>query len=350
MESNGTVTDGMSKPQVDSIVGLSPSISVGQHVTNRNPRSTVGTVTDMYTYLRLIYEKLGERTCRRCRTSFVPSLDQKSKEASNFWSEESSGEGEFVYCPSCQYGMERLTRSHFSFNKPEGACETCDGLGNVVEINAPSVFNEELSLLDGAVTIWYESYMQYQVSILKGAGEYYQMEMDPHLPLKDYSDAQRALLYYGVESEAFSAHFPTVKPPKSVGKGKFEGVLTGMWRRYKEKEGDSGEAAYFFKEICPACHGQRLKEESRLVKVAGASITEISQSSLKEMLDWLKGLEGKLLAEGETLIETFLHDLITKVGRIIDVGLGYLSMDRQSVSLSGGESQRLRLALFLDPD
>lgn len=344
MESSGMASDTWSKPKVESIVGLSPSIGVGQQITNRNPRSTVGTVTDMYTYLRLIYEKLGERTCPKCQTKVKPQLENNSKEVHIF--EEVPDYTEYVYCSACNHKMKRLSRSHFSFNKPEGACETCGGLGEVAEINTKAVFNEDLSISDGAVLVWYDSYMKYQVSILEVATKYYDIPFDADLPLKEHSVILRDLLYYGVESEIFSAHFPDVKAPKTVSTGNFEGVLTGIWRRYKEKDGDTAEAALFFKEPCHNCDGERLKEESRLVKVAGSSITEIAQASLKEMLEWLTSLQGKIV-EDESIIETVLHDLIVKVTRVIDVGLGYLSMDRQAVSLSGGEAQRLRLASIL---
>lgn len=112
MESMGMPTDGVSKPKVDSIIGLSPSISVGQHVTNRNPRSTVGTVTDMYTYLRLIYEKLGERKCPSCHKMIPPTLNGEMNEE--------TGYKQFIYCPHCQERLEKLTRSHFHLIQLKG--------------------------------------------------------------------------------------------------------------------------------------------------------------------------------------------------------------------------------------
>ncbi|MFD2043296.1 excinuclease ABC subunit UvrA [Ornithinibacillus salinisoli] len=344
MESSGMISSWFTKPKVESISGLSPSISVGQHITNRNPRSTVGTVTDMYTYLRMIYEKLGERTCPNCHTKFSPQLETNA-EVTHL--EETHHDTEYVNCPTCNYEMERLTSSHFSFNTIAGACETCSGLGEVAEINTQAVFNEELSLRDGAVRIWYDSYAAYQISTLEAAASFYGIHFNADLPLKDYDNVLRDLLYYGVESDNFMMHFPDKKPPKKVSDGKFEGVLTGMWRRYKEKAGDTGEAVNFYKQPCNDCHGERLREESRQVKVEGTRITDISQSSLHEFLEWLKVLQEKHVQDEESLIETILHDLINKVTRVVDVGLGYLSMDRQAISLSGGESQRLRLASIL---
>ncbi|MDO6449913.1 excinuclease ABC subunit UvrA [Oceanobacillus profundus] len=340
MESMGMVTDGISKPKVDSMIGLSPSISVGQHVTNRNPRSTVGTVTDMYTYLRLIYEKLGERPCQNCQYMILPTID---KEEYN----EETGFKQFIHCPHCDHRLEKLTRSHFSYNKPEGACETCDGLGKVSEIHLDSVFDQELSLKEGGVKIWTGAYGDYLRDIVKNAAAYYGITLDENSALKELDDVARDLLYYGVEDEKFTTHFPDVKPPKTVAKGKFEGVLTGMWRRYIEKGGNSGEAELFFSNQCPDCKGKRLKKEMREVLVANTSITNVSSFPLEDMQTWLTDLHASLSREAEEVVETFLLDLIEKVTRIINVGLGYLSLDRQTISLSGGEAQRLRLASII---
>ncbi|MBB6735639.1 excinuclease ABC subunit UvrA [Cohnella zeiphila] len=343
MESMGMTADTVAKPKVDAIVGLSPSISVGQHVTNRNPRSTVGTVTDIYTYLRVIYEKLGERPCPRCGTRFVPAPDA----GADFGDPEEAGPSSAVRCPHCGEAAERWTRRHFSFNTPEGACGTCDGLGHTVRLNADAVFDPERSLRDGGVTIWYGAIAQYHLSILTAAARHYGLPFDPGQPIKLYGDALRDLLYYGVESEAFARHVPGVKPPKSVSSGRYEGVVTGIWRRYKEKGGESGEAALFLEETCSSCRGERLKEEIRAVTVGGASIAAVSGWSLQEAVTWLERLMARLRPEDKEQIESLLHDLTARTRRIVDVGLGYLTLNRQTVSLSGGEAQRLRLASVL---
>lgn len=346
MESMGMVADSVSKPKVDSIVGLSPSISVGQHVTNRNPRSTVGTVTDIYTYLRVIYEKLGERPCPACGTTIVPSLANDT-EPPRIGDDEQDSYQSYIECPHCHETIRKLERSHFSFNKPEGACETCAGLGTVADLDLGTVFNPNKSLNEGGVTFWFDALAQYQINILKAAAKHYGFDFDADLPLKEYGPVQRDLLYYGVESEAFTRHFPEVKPPKSVSQGKYEGVVTGIWRRYREKEGESGEAALFHEETCTSCGGARLKKESLLVKVDGASIAEVSEWSLEEALAWMNRLMSNLSPEDRHVVEALLHDLIVRMKRITGVGLGYLSLNRQAVTLSGGEAQRLRLASIL---
>ncbi|MFD1739353.1 excinuclease ABC subunit UvrA [Bacillus salitolerans] len=340
MESMGMTTDAVSKPNVDSIIGLSPSISIGQHITNRNPRSTVGTTTDMYTYLRVLFEKLGERKCPNCKQYIPPRFDK------NLYQEE-SGYTQYVDCPYCHNRLEKLTRSHFSFNKPEGACSTCDGLGQVVELDYPSVFDEEKSLHEDSVSIWNGQYRDYQLNILKAAAQYYDLKIDFDLPLKTFNSLEKDLLFYGVESEQFSSYFPGKKPPKTVGQGKFEGVVTGIWRRYREKGGQSGEARLFFSTECPDCLGDRLQEQSRQVLVLGTSITALTKMSLEDIYTWIENLQHQLPSESMYVVEGLLYELKTKVARIIHVGLGYLSFNRQTITLSGGEAQRLRLATIL---
>ncbi|MED1781294.1 excinuclease ABC subunit UvrA [Brevibacillus fortis] len=331
MESSGMSSESLAKPRVDSIEGLSPSIAISQHVTNRNPRSTVGTVTDMYTYLRTVYEKKGERRCQKCHAPIAPAAN--------------GGETEAVTCPVCAHVHLPLTKADFSFNTPQGACPTCSGLGTVVDIDVEAVFDETKSIQEGAVTFWYEAINEYQASVLEGAGKHYDLPMN--LPLNEYNEAQWDLLKYGVESEEFTRHFPSVQPPKTVGKGRFKGVITGMWQRYKEKGGQSGEAAYFLTQPCHDCHGERLKEESRLVTVEGRTLPSLSKSSLEELGDWVESVHTRSVDEEDTILEAVLHDLLIKIRRVLHVGLGYLTLDRQAISLSGGEAQRLRLASIL---
>lgn len=262
MESMGMVSDSISKPKVESIAGLSPSISIGQHVTNRNPRSTVGTVTDIYTYLRFVYSRLSSRICSSCDTTIPPVFDEENDIAA---AEEEEGR-QTIVCPGCDKEHEKLGMAHFSFNKPEGACETCSGLGHVATLDLEAVFNQELSFRSGCVTYLYEVQLEYYAVILKAAGDHYGFTFDLDLPLKDYTEIQRDLLYYGVESDAFMRHFPLAAPPKTVGKGKFEGIVTGMWRRYKEKESEQGAAEkendYFKQDGCTDCKGMRLKKKA----------------------------------------------------------------------------------------
>ncbi|CAM4467377.1 excinuclease ABC subunit A [Paenibacillus endophyticus] len=344
MESMGMSSDSIRKPKVESIEGLSPSISVGQHVTNRNPRSTVGTVTDIYTYVRFIFSRLGVRKCPSCSGSISPVFEQTGVLAED----DEDMHHQAVNCPHCKEELELLGMSHFSFNKPEGACEACSGLGHVASINESAVFNPDLSLRDGGVASLNGVHRDIQIRILVAAGKHYGCGFDPDQPLKEYSEVQRDMLYYGVESEAFKAHYPDVKPVQGT---KFEGVIPGLWRRYKEKEGEAGsfekDGGFFHEQLCPACLGARLKKESRLVQVAGASITDVSEWSLGAVHEWAMGLEAAIPPEGLHVLEPILNDMPIRLKRLIDVGLSYLSLNRQAVTLSGGEAQRLRLASLL---
>ena len=178
---------------------------------------------------------------------------------------------------------------------------------------------------------------------------YYGVPIEDGLPLQEYSPGQKAILYYGVESDEVKEHFPSVRPPKTVEKGKFEGVLTGMWRRFTEKSGSSAEAdEYFYSQVCPDCHGDRLNEISRSVTVENMTIPKLVSHSLEEMFKWTLQLEQSLDKESYMLIETFIQDMKTKLTRIIKIGLGYLTLDRQVITLSGGEAQRLKMSALLD--
>ncbi|MCU9602115.1 excinuclease ABC subunit UvrA [Pallidibacillus thermolactis] len=334
---------GINKPKVDSISGLSPAISINQEITNRNPRSTVGTVTDMYTSLRMIFEKLGERNCPKCNHSIQPTFNVEEIE------KEEGSYKEYIFCPHCNNRMERLTRTHFSYNTTEGACPTCKGLGEVVDIHLDSVFHPDLSIEDGAVDLWKGRYKDYQVYVVKAAFDYFGVPIKDGLPLKDFSPEQKAILYYGVVSDEVKKYFPNVKPPKTVDNGKFEGVLTGMWRRFNEKSGASAEAEmYFYSQTCPDCEGDRLNEISRSVIVGNRTIPSLVNQSLDEILNWINRLEKDLEREKYLLVENFIQDLQTKLNRINNIGLGYLTLDRQVITLSGGEAQRLRLSALLD--
>lgn len=350
MESMGMVADAIGKPKVEAIIGLSPSISVGQQVTNRNPRSTVGTVTDIYTYLRVIFARAGERPCPTCGKIVPPPRASTT----TYGGDEEGQPTEWVDCPHCGTKLEKLTSSHFSFNVPEGACETCSGVGEVASLNMAAIFDRSKSFRAGGVTMNNNSEMwiNYQISILQAAGKHYGFTFDPDLPLGEYSDVQRDLLYYGAESEEFSRHFPGVKPPKSVTAGRFEGVITGLWRRYKEygpsTESGMTSSEYFQQRTCPTCQGAKLKQSSLAVRVGGAGISEIAQWPLEGVLTWAERVRTALSAESLEMLETILAiEVPTRLRRILDVGLGYLSLSRQSITLSGGEAQRLRLASLL---
>lgn len=337
---------GIRKPQVDSIQNLSPAIRITQTDSNKNPRSTVGTLTNIYTDLRMVYEKLGVRNCPHCYAMISAAACKEETEKSD---------GEFrvyMYCSHCNNRMDKLTRTHFSYNTREGACEKCQGLGKVMTINKARCVDESLSLEAGAVDYWEQKYKEYQIESLYNAYRHYHIAVEPNIPVADYSEIQKTILYDGVENAKVRNHFPDILPPKTVAGGKFEGVLTTLWRRMSEKGGDAKHLNdYFNFDTCPDCKGERLGKLSGSVTVEGTRLPELGFWSLEDLMSWILKLESSLSdANRRSLIDVYLLDLKTKIQRIINVGLGYLSLDRQTITLSGGEQQRVKLAAALDSD
>ena len=357
LESLGLIPYGMARPPVDAIVGLSPSISVDQHLTNRSPRSTVGTSTDIYTYLRVLFARLGHRPCPACGQDIPPSFD----EASLDWERESEPESaseaveETFPCPHCAAPVPQLSMANFSFNKPAGACPTCTGLGATHQVDLSRLLDEQKSLTQGAITGWDSFYTNYYAEILKAAAAHYGFDFDLARPVKDYTPPQRDLLLYGVDSPLFQRHFPQVEPPTTVRQGRFEGLTTNLLRRHAEHiQTHVHEVDYRDKleellliQTCPACNGTRLRPASRLVTVAGQTIIALVSLPLIDLDAWLERLPATLNA-GEMLIaDPLLADLNAGIARVVEAGAGYLTLERPSPSLSAGEAQRLRLASLL---
>lgn len=336
---------GIRKPKVDSVRNVSPAIIISQTDVNKNPRSTVGTLTDIYTDLRMVYEKLGVRTCPQCNEIIANGECKEETEKKD---------GEFtvyMYCSQCNHKMHKLTRTYLSFNTREGACKACQGLGKALTINKDNIILEELTPEEGAVSFWEHRYKDYQIGILYNAFQHYGIPVNPDTPVKNYSPIQKEILYNGVDSKVVKSAFPEITPPKTVSVGKFEGVFRVLWRKLSEAGGESNQwKDYFDYDICPECKGERLNEESRQVTVLNTRIPELTFWSLEELYEWVKKLEASLQKVEYSLVEPYLLDLRTKIQRILNVGLGYLSLDRQAVTLSGGEMQRIRLSATLDSD
>jgi excinuclease ABC subunit A len=211
MESLGMIPWGLTKPPLDSITGLSPSISVDQHRTNHSPRSTVGTTTDVFTYLRVLFARLGHRSCPNCGKDIPPPTFESSAED---WLDESdeSPDGTFS-CPHCGAQVPEVGMANFSFNKPAGACPTCTGLGVVRQVIVSRLVNESKSIPENAVDGWIEFHIIRNSQILQNTGAYFGFSFDPSKAIKDYTPIERDLLLYGTESPQFRRHFPNVKPP-----------------------------------------------------------------------------------------------------------------------------------------
>ncbi len=187
---------GIARPPVDSITGLSPTISIDQHLTNRSPRSTVGTTTDVYTWLRVLYARLGHRPCPNCDRDVPPSFDASDAQLPDEAEpddDSSAPEGTFP-CPHCGAPVPEIGMAHFSFNKPDGMCLTCTGLGTVHQADVTRLVDEHKSILDGAVVGWNTVYINYNAPNLKAAAAHYGFDLDLSRPFKDFTPPQRDLL------------------------------------------------------------------------------------------------------------------------------------------------------------
>ena len=353
IESLGMVAYKLSKPPIDGITGLSPTISIDQHLTNHSPRSTVGTSTDVYTYLRVLFARLGQRLCPACGGRIPPTFTSGAGdwEADAELDNSSNDPASFTTCPHCGAAVPALGMAHFSFNKPAGACPTCTGLGTVHLANVERLIDPQRSILDGAVTGWAPFFIQYNSQILRAAARHYGFEFDPALPVNQYSQVQRDLLVYGVDDPHFTRHFPGIAAPVNVSQGHFEGVATSLLRRYADHIQDED---YLHKldefltiRTCPDCLGARLRPESRAVTVCGLTIVEASRLPLDELDAWLKTLPASFSSLEMSIAAPIFTDLDGRIRDLAEVGLGYLSLERTSPSLSAGESQRLRLASLL---
>lgn len=336
---------GIRKPAVKRIAGASPAVLVAQTAENRNPRSTVGTMTDAYTDLRMVYEKLAVRTCPHCGQA-VSAADCREVT-------EKRGDEFFVYMDCCECGerMDKLTRTDFSFNTKRGACPECEGLGRVLAVNLARALDEGLSLESGAVAFWEHKYKEYQIGVLYQAFRHYGLPVPENMPVACFNAVQKDILVHGVAGEEVARRFPSVMPPKTVAAGRFEGVVPMLMRRMAEHEGDSPRVGrYFDAAECSACQGERLAEPSRSATVGGVRLPKLATMSLEQLADWIAQLRATLPASRRALAEDYLRDIETKLDRFLGVGLGYLSLDRQIVTLSGGELQRVRLGAALDSE
>lgn len=431
----------MNKPDVEYIEGLSPAISIDQKTTNRNPRSTVGTVTEIYDYLRLLYARIGIAHCPSCGKEItsqsidmmmedmmsmpegqafyilapvvkgqkgqhkkllenlkksgyvrvlvdkemydineVPELDKNIKHTievvvdrlkmkdsvrsrladsvqnalhlsdgiviCDILGQERRIYSEKYACPDCNISLEKLEPRDFSFNTPFGACEKCSGLGMLFEVDEDMVVKDKtLSLSQGAIDIAGWNFSK------KGGLAFFYMEalvkeygIDIHMPYEKLDQKTRNILMYGTGdkkinvqyvSNSFAGEFNPV----------FEGIIPTIKRRYHQTQSMSMKKYYqsfMHYTPCPLCKGDRLKESSRHVTVGGKNIIEFTKLSIDQALAFIENL---VLSEKEKTIATqVLAEIKERLTFLINVGLEYLTLFRSSASLSGGESQRIRLA------
>ncbi|EYE88838.1 excinuclease ABC subunit A [Fervidicella metallireducens AeB] len=429
----------MDKPDVDYIEGLSPAISIDQKTTSKNPRSTVGTVTEIYDYLRLLYARAGIPHCPKCgkeikqqsidqmvdkirelpertklqilapvvrgrkgehvkllenikKNGFVRvridgevmdinediRLDKNKKhnievvvdrivikegiesrlsdsiEASLKLSEGlviadlMNGE-EILFsdkfaCPDCNISIGELAPRMFSFNNPFGKCEVCDGLGTQMEISPELVIpDRSLSINQGAIRTWgnlrEDSWTN---SILQGLSKHYKFSLDD--AIENLPEDIVNILLYGNNGEKFKVEFN-----RDFGKGEmmysFEGVIPNLQRRYRETNSDyirNEIEGYMSIKTCPKCKGARLREESLAVTIGGLSINKVCDMPIREELEFFNNL--KLSEKEMAIAKQILKEIKSRLSFLVDVGLDYLTLSRAASTLSGGESQRIRLA------
>jgi excinuclease ABC subunit A len=354
-ESVGLVTY-QQKPSVERIEGLSPSISIDQHLTNHSPRSTVGTVTEVFTYLRVLFARIGQQPCPACGKDVPPSHNVAGLE---LWGEESADDpGDVIEntypCPHCGAAVPELGMAHFSFNKVEGACPACTGLGLVYTANLSLLIDPARSIPDGGILRWVPPEIARHLETFQLAAKHFGFAFDPATPIGEYTQAQRDLLLYGVHSAQFKRHYPNAEPPQNVNQGRFEGIVATLMRRYEEHAQDADYRErieqLMVTQTCPDCEGARLRPESRRVTVAGSSSIEVSRIPFTALRTWIERLPDVVPASESDVIRPIIEDLDERIRRLVDVGAGYLTMERSSPTLSAGEAQRLRLAALLGSD
>ncbi len=431
----------MQKPDVDLIEGLSPAISIEQKTTSRNPRSTVGTVTEIYDYLRLLYARVGipyspatglpiesqtvsqmvdailalpegtrlylmapiargkkgefkreladlrKRGFQRVKVDGemleideVPALDKKYKhdievvvdrlvvrqglqtrladsietalELSDgllFAEDATSGDrhtfsAKFA-CPVSGFTIDEIEPRLFSFNNPFGACPACDGLGTKMYFDADLVVPDQgRSLKGGAIAPWANSSSKYYLQTLESLAKHFRAKMDT--PFRDLSEKVRMSILYGTGSESVVMtyddglrRYQTTKP--------FEGLIPNMERRFKETDSAWAReelSKYQAVAPCEACAGQRLKPAALAVKIAGLTVSEVTDMSISEAVRWFDALDDDLTDKQAEIAYRILKEIKERLGFLNNVGLDYLTLSRNSGTLSGGESQRIRLA------
>ena len=435
----------MEKPDVEYIEGLSPAISIDQKTTNRNPRSTVGTVTEIHDYLRLLYARVGKPHCPVCgkpissqsvdqmvdtimnypegtkimvlapvvrqqkgehekilerirkegftraridgevrlleeeeiklaktfkhtieivvdRIVVKPGQESRISEAVELAMNEGSGlvvvdasmgddkwEKTFstkLACPDHGVSIEELEPRMFSFNAPFGACPACNGLGFTAKIDPKLIIDYDKSIYGGALNNIFSSmeYTSYYRKIIEVLAEMHGVDLDT--PFKELPESFVKELLYGTGSK----HLKYSYTSQSTGSTRlmdhaYEGVINNLERRYRETSSDyiKNKLSAFMKEdICHQCHGKRLKPEVLAVTVGGLSIADFSDMAVRDALNFVNNLQ--LSEMEEQIAHQILKEIRARLSFLVDVGLDYLTLSRSAGTLSGGESQRIRLA------
>jgi excinuclease ABC subunit A len=428
----------MEKPDVDSIEGLSPAISIEQRTTSRNPRSTVGTVTEIYDYLRLLFASVGVPHCTNCGqeirpqtiqqmvdrlmqlpagTKFTilapyvrgkkgeykkqmlqmvkegfthaivngqeielaspPNLDKQKKHTIDIRIDRivvkegiaqrladsletatrvTKGLVKILYqegkreelmsqsyaCPDCGISIGEITPRLFSFNSPYGACPRCSGLGVLLEIDERKIVPDpSKSVEEGAIALWKEGSEHWRLRQIQTLAKHYKFKLDT--PWSKLPEKARNCILYGSE-EKLRFEFQGSESTYQYS-GTYEGIVPMLKRRYHESDSDDIREEierFMTPNKCPECNGRRLKPEALSVTVAGKTIDRIVSQQLKDAVEFFAKIE--LSPREEAIAGKILKEVRDRLGFLNAVGVGYLMLDRNAASLSGGEGQRIRLA------
>jgi excinuclease ABC subunit A len=428
----------MEKPDVDTIEGLSPAISIEQKTTSKNPRSTVGTVTEIHDYLRLLFARVGRPHCPQCgkeiqsqtiqqivdqvmtlppgtrlqilapiirgrkgeyRKEFdhlrksgyarvkvdgairdlneeilldknrkhtievlVDRLVVKEKAEKRLADSlatslglsdgiakvEIVGGEELVFsekfaCVDCGMSYPEISPRMFSFNNPYGACPECDGLGTKMYFDPDLIVpNKDLSIREGAVIPWQGRSSMHFHQTLDSLAEHYHIDL--YAPFKALSPQVQKVILYGSDGEQVK-FYNDREDRRHFYYREFEGVIPNLERRYRETDSEiirEEMERYMNIRSCPVCQGARLRKESLFVKINGLNIHQVAEKSIRESLDFFKNLD--LSARDREIARRVLKELSERLGFLVNVGLDYLTLSRSSATLSGGESERIRLA------
>lgn len=429
----------MEKPDVDLIEGLSPAIAIEQKATSHNPRSTVGTVTEIHDYLRLLFARIGDPHCPEHHIKLsaqsvsqmvdhvmqlpedtrlmilAPLIVERKGEQNELFDElraqgfvrvridgevyeidalpklqktkkhtievvidrlkvsseskqrlaesfevalrhsdgralavEMDNSNEHLFsakfsCPVCSYSLAELEPRLFSFNNPLGACSKCDGLGQITFFDpARVVAFPHISLASGAVKNW-DKRNQFYFQLLVGLSEHYQFDLET--PFENLMESTRNIILYGSGKEKIHFSYYTDSGKKFQDHHVFEGIIPNLTRRYKETESQTVReelAKYLNAQVCPECQGTRLCQSARHVHVGGQAIYQISALPLKKAKYFFDHIQ--LSGHKQSIADRIIKEISSRLQFLNNVGLDYLSLDRSADTLSGGESQRIRLA------
>ncbi|MBU2761313.1 excinuclease ABC subunit UvrA [Acidithiobacillus sulfurivorans] len=424
----------MGKPDVDAIEGLSPAISIEQKSTSHNPRSTVGTITEIHDYLRLLYARTGTPWCCgapiqsqtisqmvdqllalpegeklmilapmvrdrkggheevisalrargliRARVDGdmleldeIPTLDKKRKHrveavvdrlvlradsgprlAESLETALSLADDQAIAvlmgpqhqeerlfsahhaCPACGRSFPALEPRLFSFNNPAGACPRCDGLGEITFFDPDLIIPDPgASLSAGAIAAWTKRHKEHYTPLLKALAAHFHFSLESSW--EDLPFEVREQILHGSDERI------TVQQGSRTHQIHFEGVIPGLERRLRESQSNLAREEimrYMGRLRCPACHGSRLREEARMVKVGALALQDVSALPIRESLQHFEHLQ--LEGQEAIIAERILKEISSRLKFLVDVGLAYLSLDRSAETLSGGEAQRIRLA------